>query len=439
MMRSTNGDHKSFAPNECGLFEKKETNHAQVQVLRRDHPQRCVRLRCSAQDIKIDWASKSVLGAPTRLTKPAAITITVDQVNNIPYSYQVDVVAKPSGLGDINLGDLFPAEAKVEAKALDPASCDVLRTKLDRILKALTEKNGNFNPEVKDGYRSIPLVQTVAGWKQDVEPAFKDLEKSDLTSCPTTEHDYKAVRPILRLLKDAIEGKHDVEIAGTLQPCYDYTITVTEQYKGVQTKDGQKPFDIKLECNTLTLSAGTLLTSIQDRGYQSRKVPGQTLNSLAVEGGSRFRPVLLGMLNYQLPIPSWNDDTVGLALSAGPIFQPGGKSDVSTLGFFTGISLHLWHRVFITPGLHIGQFADSREQVTSMLRKSSGPGRCQQAKAAGDPGHGERNSPRPEVSLNLDELSSIVPPMELAIVEGSSWRLNPVFLICVSFCLRLSR
>jgi hypothetical protein len=57
-------------------------------------------------------------------------------------------------------------------------------------------------------------------------------------------------------------------------------------------------------------------------------------------------------------LPDLDSDTVGLAISAGPAIRFGSKSDLATLGFFTGPSLHLHRRFFVTAGVHIGEFAD---------------------------------------------------------------------------------
>ena len=66
----------------------------------------------------------------------------------------------------------------------------------------------------------------------------------------------------------------------------------------------------------------------------------------------------MALLNYSLGSIRLDRDSYGLALSAGPVLKLGGKSDASSFGFFAGVSGHLYHRFYITPGIHFGQFAD---------------------------------------------------------------------------------
>jgi hypothetical protein len=85
--------------------------------------------------------------------------------------------------------------------------------------------------------------------------------------------------------------------------------------------------------------------------------PTKTNNVLSVDGGGGARPALAALLNYH--IPSLSTRRVGLAVSAGPLFDiANGKADTSHFGFFGGPSLHLWNRLYLTPGIHFGEFAD---------------------------------------------------------------------------------
>ena len=108
----------------------------------------------------------------------------------------------------------------------------------------------------------------------------------------------------------------------------------------------------------LTLSAGAMFSSIADRTYEARKSPNSTLNVLTVEGDSKATPNIVALLNYSLGALRLDSDTAGLALSAGPVLKLGSQSEASSFGFFTGLSGHLYHRFYVTPGIHFGQFAD---------------------------------------------------------------------------------
>jgi hypothetical protein len=73
-----------------------------------------------------------------------------------------------------------------------------------------------------------------------------------------------------------------------------------------------------------------------------------------------MRAALVVLFNYHDPF-AWplNRRNFGLTLSAGPVYDISqGKADTSRLGVFTGLSVHLWNRLFVTPGVHFGEFAD---------------------------------------------------------------------------------
>jgi hypothetical protein len=88
---------------------------------------------------------------------------------------------------------------------------------------------------------------------------------------------------------------------------------------------------------------------------------------LTVNDASGPQIQLAALLNYRIPLPSswqwtkgWNTtDTAGISISTGPVFRlAGSNSGTSSFGYFGGVSLHLWQRFFITPGVHLGEFAD---------------------------------------------------------------------------------
>lgn len=86
--------------------------------------------------------------------------------------------------------------------------------------------------------------------------------------------------------------------------------------------------------------------------------PPTTVNKLAVQDNSNLQPLLIGLLNYDLPIPHLDNGAYGLQISSGPTFRIGGANNVSSFGYFGGLSVHLWKRMFLTPGVHVGEFAD---------------------------------------------------------------------------------
>lgn len=132
---------------------------------------------------------------------------------------------------------------------------------------------------------------------------------------------------------------------------YVFTLTDTTTKKALKWKCG---FD-----DTLSLSVGTLFTEVPYRTYTAQNVPGASgvQNLLVVSENGRWTPQGVGLLNYKL----YNADQglqLGFSASSGPVFKFGGTPGVSNFGWFAGVSVSIWHRLFLTPGIHIGEFAD---------------------------------------------------------------------------------
>ena len=134
---------------------------------------------------------------------------------------------------------------------------------------------------------------------------------------------------------------------------------------GTQTTASTLSVKFSPATDRLTLSAGVLFSEIQNRAYTSQAAPNSartgTQNELAVSGMSTFSPLALALLNYEIPPIkklSFGNDDFGLAVSTGPALRLGSQSNTSSFGYFVGLGLHLYHRFYISPGVHIGQFAD---------------------------------------------------------------------------------
>ena len=142
----------------------------------------------------------------------------------------------------------------------------------------------------------------------------------------------------------------------TIDSSHYYVFTLTYRDSDGTTKK------MKWKCgfdDTLSLSAGPLFTEIPYRTYTAQNVftASGTQNLLTVGNNGHWTPQGVGLLNYKLF--NWDAGTqLGLSLSTGPVFKFGGTPGVSNFGWFGGVSVSIWHRLFLTPGLHIGQFAD---------------------------------------------------------------------------------
>jgi hypothetical protein len=165
----------------------------------------------------------------------------------------------------------------------------------------------------------------------------------------------------VQVIERKLGSTHAISVPITLHPDTDYTIVVTEKYKGAITVDGAKNFVVSPASTVLTLSSGFGATWLEGRAYVAASAPGanpgDANRTLLRVDGTGVRPAVPALLNYQLPIPTNGD--WGFAISSGPVFAfNSGTSNSSSLGVFVGGSVHLLHRFYITPGLHLGEFAD---------------------------------------------------------------------------------
>jgi hypothetical protein len=141
-----------------------------------------------------------------------------------------------------------------------------------------------------------------------------------------------------------------------------YDVVVQETLGGKPTTAAAKTYHLDPGRKILTASAGFVLTTLHARSYSSVTAPDpadptMTKNVLGVDGGGGVRPALAALLNYH--VACLLRCQVGLAISAGPLFDiANGKADTSHFGFFGGPSVHLWNRLYLTPGIHVGEFAD---------------------------------------------------------------------------------
>jgi hypothetical protein len=233
------------------------------------------------------------------------------------------------------------------------------------------------NPDQGNGkYASVTIDKTTTYWTVTIQPKDDLLKQAyaalwtELSKVPSSctpgdsseakkffEDTYTPLRAYADSFEHRLTTVHQVVVPVTLSPENDYKVTVTELYRGQATGGGTQTFSFSPESDILTLSAGTLLTEVQNRTYASGALPGQTGNFLLVSGNSPIRPILVAQLNYRIPKLSW--DSFGFALSSGAALQfTGGNSGVSNVGFFGGVSAHLWRRFYVTPGIHVGEFAD---------------------------------------------------------------------------------
>ena len=334
---------------------------------------------CSpGQEIILDWKTRTVLSSPPEISKGATVKVTVRNVNSILYDYKVDVQLQTETPND-DLAQLVnllptaapPAAAPVDLKNPTCAETAGLAVPLLKRIGDVLRTNPSLNPESGGQYKSIPLADSYDAWKKQVEPHLTvlrayvtTLSETRCTSDPAAvsffRDFYNPVKNKLDDLQKRVDSDHTAQGQATADKSGDTVgadVIVTETFNQVhQTNQWIKSFKFS---SVLTLSGGVLLSSLENRSYVRQQVPSAsgTTNALGVENGGKPTVYLMGLLNYR--IPYLDSGKAGFAVSTGPVLRLGStKSDVSSFGYFAGISGHLWRRFYVTPGVHIGEFAD---------------------------------------------------------------------------------
>jgi len=346
--------------------------------------------------VTLDWA---VPGSADqrKLFNSATYYVILKNVTDILYAYAIDVQETEDSGGDFEkLAGLLPAAAGGGgvAKALEPGKCN-LKALVGRAQQSgqdLKVALDDMNPKKgKDGkYPSISLERSLTDWhnivpdeytaanglyrkytsslcevRRELEnaPCKEESEKPNIASATEILNNYKPVKEAVARLNQKAHSDHLVLYNHTLERTKGYEVTARETFNGEATTAEPRKYTLDAGTPVLTLSGGFLLTQIQARSYSSRNVPptppATTATVLAVDGTSAIRPTLVGLLNYHSPFQLLESENFGMAISAGPVVDvSNGKSDTSRLGFFGGVSFHLWSRLFLTPGVHVGEFAD---------------------------------------------------------------------------------
>jgi hypothetical protein len=319
-----------------------------------------------------DWSSNSkVPESYPRITRTQTVTFRITNVNDILFSYRLEVTQKPMEFDDFKqIAGLFQQLLTKTTKSENQqiGKCSGLALELKDALKVASKAIGD-DTALPIGYLaasshpSVALSQSLEAWKshRGIIKDATDLGEQWSASCKGAQDDpelrqmYLDFKDSVSKIEDKVNGPHVIVDTHELSPGNDVSVSVVEMFRTetISTKTFSFPGS-----DVLTLSAGSLFSAIPDRTYEPRKTPASTLNVLTVEGNSRATPSLVALLNYSLGALRLDGDTTGLALSAGPVIKLGAKSDASSFGFFAGISAHLYHRFYITPGFHFGQFSD---------------------------------------------------------------------------------
>jgi hypothetical protein len=348
----------------------------------------------------VDWDTGKV--SPSRLKHSGNYCIEVVEANTILYTYQINVEAEsPSGNPFETLaaavdaikegfakqaGGAGPAKAEAEAPGCDKES-KALKPKIDAVrdtaAKLQTALSG-MEPKVESGKaESVSLSATVTAFRV-AEGRFSDLSgaANALQSALNDRNIPYCSASLRKEANDLVRESRDVEIRfealrnrvnnpplarvyEELEETDKVKITVKEMFGHQPTSASTVAVNIAPGYALISASAGALITQVPARSYHSRVAPDPanptaTQTILSVDNTSGTRPALTALLHYNLPFIQ--NRRLGFALSGGPVYDiSGGKGDTSKLGLFGGVSLRFSDWLYLTPGFHVGEFADFPE------------------------------------------------------------------------------
>ncbi|MBZ5667293.1 MAG: hypothetical protein LAO30_22160 [Acidobacteriia bacterium] len=341
----------------------------------------------------MDWSQG--VATPNTVEKSGRQTLRLININNVLYTYQLSVAEVKGADDDLSgwkqiIGEvtsILPGAAAHAAPVGNACTLSTLLPNAKSSLQALNTQLDSFLPKATNGkYKSVTVAETVQGWTP-IRNSFDGFEsqvrqvQQNLPSC-NTEKDlsqqaeklissFREMQQNVIRIQSKVDAPHVFDVGYNLNRTSDYNISATENFNGTPTDAKAIAFHLNKGFEVLTLSGGFLLTEIQARAYTSVAAPsgsGGSQNVLAVSNiNSSFRPALVALFNYHDPF-RWalNRPDFGFALSAGPTFDISqGKADTSKFGVFVGASVHFWNRLFITPGIHVGEFADFPQGYTA--------------------------------------------------------------------------
>jgi hypothetical protein len=323
-------------------------------------------LLADVQSVTIDWSARTTgqqACVPPAASGVTSVTLAINNANVILYNYTLDQQAYQLPSNDAgNLPAAAPAAgAAVSDLLLVQPDCSTYEGELSSLWgrSALFPQSGVSVPldQTREALSdNATAINDIISRAQVCGSVIKNrtlLEKVDLIVGYLSF--YQAKLKALDADSTASTVKFNYQVDGS----HYYTFAVREitRYNGKSTT-AKLAWKCGLD-DVLTLSVGAMGTSLPYRTYTSQSVPSgsSTQTMLVVDGKSGWMPQGLAMLNYKLWVYDGGPQP-GFFFSTGPVFKFGGTPGVSSLGWFTGVSFSLWRRLFITPGLHLGQFAD---------------------------------------------------------------------------------
>jgi hypothetical protein len=321
--------------------------------------------------VPADWETKTA-SCPAKVTQSTTVTIRVTNVNDLLIDFKTGETAQYTLGAKASPISAAPPENPFLQSALQVQGtpCQGLQDALAN-LKTNAETNPLINPAA--GARSISWHETEGAARatsgfSNIETAITLANSGDpaYQQCKDFITQYGPdpavlwVKRVDAALATTSSGApaHSVDFNVNLEPNQNYEFKLQEYWKGKVTKGGTMSWSCG-ENDIVNLSAGPLITTLPYRTYVEQLVPTATgtQNELVVNGNTPVNVLGAALINIYPPFPKPNWAT-GFAFSVGPVYTLGDAPSVSKLGLFVGGSFHLYRSFFLTPGIHIGQFAD---------------------------------------------------------------------------------
>ncbi len=339
--------------------------------------------------VRLHWGAS---GSGERLRHSGDYCFVMDNVNRglYDYSFQSSVPATQQSALDLLTDAIKSASGLGVTSAKPPLpgarACSVSTVEARDAATQLQQALDQMKPG-KDAsgtvIGNIDYGVTRARFEQSVTPAFRAFEtsigtligemKDDAgdTSCQTSLPEAEALvldtylpaRAQFKGLDAQIHSPQVVYYERRVQNYFPLVVTADASYAGGMTSAKQSTFSFDPAFSLVTSSVGFMITELPSRGYTSVSAPSSTApttatqNVLAVSNSSGVRPTIDALVNVN--VPGLNTQNYGLGISSGVVFDvSNGKADTSNFGFFGGISARITDHLYLTPGVHIGQFAD---------------------------------------------------------------------------------
>jgi hypothetical protein len=338
-------------------------------------------LALAQQQVTILWASKQPQSGPITIDQNTPVHIVVSGVNDALYIYEGYLTAEPTPPPNIG----FPDKTAAIAAAPGAPDCSAVTNTLTAIASDM--KNWQLNPWVDQQGKdlsggtpnSVSLATTQQFYTENIVSKFATVSQSQAQTC-SLDSQWNRINAFTQDWAQRLSRPHTYSIDTTLMPLNDYTLHLIEyaynpthnlQMTNACTQNGKASectIKYQPQTNLLSASGGFLFSELQSRTYTRANIPGATDAVLQVNGAGRVNSLLTALLNVKIPcfwpskpnIPpcSSNSDSWGWAFSIGPAFQLGNTNQTTRVGMFAAISVHFWKYMYLTPGVHVGDFAD---------------------------------------------------------------------------------